>query len=537
MEKGSTSFATYLAKQLIAKKGYQPGTVAEAKELADAGDIVLTRTAGAGLEIVCIIDGQANPTKRFELTAERLAQIGKDCLKHSGTVNGVKMPVVIQLMEVRTPITEADRRRLASVKRWGGFKKVALSAWVFDPMKRELWTNSHFNGALTGRRFYERLLREPRENDEKLFQPAAAIPTNPGPPFVTYALLAILIAVFAAEILLAVGPITGFFNPGVRTLFALGGLNRELVLQSGEWYRLFTAPLLHGDAFHLLMNGIALFFAGRLLEGLVGRAWFAALFVVGGLGGSLLSIAINPPNIVSVGASGAIMALAAAAMVISYRLGPSVARTQIQHGLLQILVPSLIPLATHFGGKVDYGAHLGGAITGVIAGLGVMQTWSRTSALPSRRTFAFACSIAALAVVAYAVIPLMQQYKSYQLAALMMPRDKVPATNEDGKKRSVALLADYPRDPRSHVYRALALADANDLAGAEGELRLALSDKEIMDTMFKPEFEGSVRNILVAVLVQRDDMQGAKSAARPVCAGGLGEVPEWFKKIEVCERK
>ena len=50
------SFASYLAKALIARKGYRPGTVPEAQELLAHCDAVLTLSYGLTLSIVAIVD-------------------------------------------------------------------------------------------------------------------------------------------------------------------------------------------------------------------------------------------------------------------------------------------------------------------------------------------------------------------------------------------------------------------------------------------------------------------------------------------------
>lgn len=119
---------------------------------------------------------------------------------------------------------------------------------------------------------------------------------------------------------------------------AFGGLVPNLVLQLGDWYRLLSAPFLHADATHLAMNAIALFLAGRSLENLVGRGWFGAIYVIGGLGGSLLSLALTPASIVSVGASGAIMGLFAAMLVASVHYPPGPIRTGLQLNAVYVLI-------------------------------------------------------------------------------------------------------------------------------------------------------------------------------------------------------
>jgi membrane associated rhomboid family serine protease len=164
-------------------------------------------------------------------------------------------------------------------------------------------------------------------------------------PWLSFALLAVLIAIFVLENVLAVTPSANLI-PSIPTLFALGGFSRSAVLSQGEWYRLFTAPLLHANIPHILGNGVALLFGGWVFERLVGRLWFFAIFVIGALGGSLLSLAVAPPQLISVGASGALMGIFAALLVSSFRLPKRTAtRRRLQMNSLRVLVPSLVPRA------------------------------------------------------------------------------------------------------------------------------------------------------------------------------------------------
>src|SRR5262249_42706955 len=160
----------------------------------------------------------------------------------------------------------------------------------------------------------------------------------------TYTMLAALVAIFAAEIHHGIGPWTKLLQPSTSTLVAFGGLLPSLVYKSGEWYRLVSAPLLHADAVHLLMNGIALFLAGSLLESLVGRAWYATVFVISAIFGSLLSLTLNADNLVSVGASGAVTGLFAATLVTSFHFPSGAERTSLQMAAMYVLVPALLPL-------------------------------------------------------------------------------------------------------------------------------------------------------------------------------------------------
>jgi membrane associated rhomboid family serine protease len=81
--------------------------------------------------------------------------------------------------------------------------------------------------------------------------------------------------------------------------------------------RMFMAMFLHGDAGHLFGNMLFLAFVGLLVEGALGSRQFLALYVLGGLGAQLASLAWRSGEIGSaLGASGAIAALMGAFCVL-----------------------------------------------------------------------------------------------------------------------------------------------------------------------------------------------------------------------------
>ena len=124
------SFARYLAKVLAAKHGFSPGTVPEAGRLASAADFVLTRSNGLTLSVVCIVDAERDPSRRFGIGRDELIEIGKACrAKYSGTVSGAKMPSVIEIVEVRSSVTDEDRERLKPLRsRTGAVCPIAARA-------------------------------------------------------------------------------------------------------------------------------------------------------------------------------------------------------------------------------------------------------------------------------------------------------------------------------------------------------------------------------------------------------------------------
>jgi rhomboid protease GluP len=114
----------------------------------------------------------------------------------------------------------------------------------------------------------------------------------PSKPWATGALIAVLLLGFIAELAWGLRPWSGLLQPTLETLVAFGGLARPLV-EEGQWYRLLTMAFLHADALHLALNLVALGIGGMLLESLLGRLWLLAVFVLGALGGSALSLSWN----------------------------------------------------------------------------------------------------------------------------------------------------------------------------------------------------------------------------------------------------
>jgi rhomboid protease GluP len=341
-------------------------------------------------------------------------------------------------------------------------------------------------------------------------------------PWLTLALLAVLVAIFACENEFAVTPSVGS-TPSIATLFALGALNRTAVLSGGEWYRLFTAPLLHANLAHILGNGVALLLGGWLLERLVGRLWFFAFFVIGALGGSLMSLAVGPAQLISVGASGALMGMFAALFVGSFRLASGTpARLRLQFSSLRILVPSLLPLFSSTStAHIDYGAHFGGALSGAAVAALLLKSWPATERIPQLRTVAAGvATIGAILFVVSAGIAL-ANYPKYDIAVI--PQAELPRTAADRQARAANLAARYPDDPRSHLYVGEALAAAKDNAGAERELRLALTNAQAHSAIFGSQLELITRGILALFLAEQDRRDEAKELARPTCSAPAGD--------------
>lgn len=77
---------------------------------------------------------------------------------------------------------------------------------------------------------------------------------------------------------------------------------------NGEWWRLVTASFVHLGLLHLLIDGAILWQLGAVLERLVGRLAFTAVYLSAGVFASLVNLSSHPIA-VTVGAPGAIFGL------------------------------------------------------------------------------------------------------------------------------------------------------------------------------------------------------------------------------------
>jgi rhomboid protease GluP len=345
-------------------------------------------------------------------------------------------------------------------------------------------------------------------------------------PWATFGIMAVLLLAFIAEQIYAIDPPGALLRPGLRTLVALGALNRGLIVVSGEWYRVLTALLLHADLTHIGFNCLALYLAGSMLERFVGHAWFIATFLIGGVGGSLMSLAINPGSLISVGASGAIMALFAVTLTCSFHLPPDTnERQRLQRLSAQVLICSLLPLATRLGDQIDYGAHLGGAISGALIGLLLLRTWSDSARLPGHRRIAAGIAGVGTLLVLASVVAVARTYRTYAVGSMMIPTSLIPKTGQDAERRSADLVQRFPQDPRAHMYYGLTLAARHDYTTAEQELRVGLAQSQQLEWYFGRRLDNTLRAVLAATLSNAGRQPEAKEMARLPCAAPPDDLP------------
>jgi membrane associated rhomboid family serine protease len=102
-----------------------------------------------------------------------------------------------------------------------------------------------------------------------------------------------------------VNPMLG---PSPDALLRLGALERTRVIENNEWFRLVAPMFLHAGLVHFVLNMLALFFIGGIVERKHGTAEVILVFMFTGIGGNIASTLFMSPSI-SVGASGGIFGL------------------------------------------------------------------------------------------------------------------------------------------------------------------------------------------------------------------------------------
>lgn len=170
----------------------------------------------------------------------------------------------------------------------------------------------------------------------------------------TIALIAINVAVFLIEIANGSGGLSEVNGNFVVNFGLFGPFVAE-----GEWYRLITSGFLHASLIHIGFNMVLLYFLGRLLEPALGTPRFLALYFASLLAGSL-GVMLVDPNVLTLGASGAIFGLAGATFVIARGRGMDAIATQI--GFL-IVINLVFGFST---AHVSVSAHVGGLVGGSI---------------------------------------------------------------------------------------------------------------------------------------------------------------------------
>ncbi|KAK4492057.1 hypothetical protein RD792_002849 [Penstemon davidsonii] len=154
-------------------------------------------------------------------------------------------------------------------------------------------------------------------------------------------------------------------GPSAKTLQSIGALEVREVVEEHEVWRLASCMWLHAGVFHVIANMLSLLFVGIRLEQEFGFVRIGLLYVISGIGGSLLS-SLFVRTTISVGASGALFGLLGA-MLSELLVNWTIYENKLE-ALLTLLLIIFINIAVGILPHVDNFAHLGGFITGFLIG-------------------------------------------------------------------------------------------------------------------------------------------------------------------------
>jgi len=220
---------------------------------------------------------------------------------------------------------------------------------------------------------------------------------------VAAALFAANVGVFLAQIFLA-GEAKYALSMPDAVLRWLGANASLWTIADNRFETLVTSCFLHGNILHLGVNMFVLWQVGPLLERAIGSARFFPLYLVAGVVGSAASAIWGRffGQTISVGASGALCGLVAAAIVVGIRTEGwrSELTIVMARWLGLILLIGLVRTFRRDIAQIDNAAHIGGAVAGTM----MAATWERGYAYSRRAQGIIVTACVALVLTSGAVV-------------------------------------------------------------------------------------------------------------------------------------
>ena len=206
-------------------------------------------------------------------------------------------------------------------------------------------------------------------------------------PYVTYTLIALNVLAFVGQTL----------APQIVEQLGIFAPFRALAMP----WTFLTAGFLHGGIMHLALNMYALWAMGQFLERSLGPARFAAIYFVSMLGGHTAVYVLADPMGYSwltgtVGASGGVFGLFAAAFIVNRRMGGQVAQIGVLIAL-NLVITFTVP-------NISWQGHLGGLLLGAALTAGMFALRPKASPGADRQALARRSALVHSGVVAAAAV-------------------------------------------------------------------------------------------------------------------------------------
>jgi len=185
--------------------------------------------------------------------------------------------------------------------------------------------------------------------------------------FMSSIMIYLMLVIFIFQLYKGLDPVYANGNE----LLELGANRKSETIGKGQLWRLITSIFLHGSYRHLALNIVGLIIASIYVEPTIGRVRFLLSFLLTGILGSLSS-SLWYDNVISVGASGAILGIIGVATVLYF----SKELSRFEKRMILILLGpfTLFTLLWGLLGGIDNAAHIGGLLSGIVLGIVFIQS-------------------------------------------------------------------------------------------------------------------------------------------------------------------
>jgi rhomboid protease GluP len=308
---------------------------------------------------------------------------------------------------------------------------------------------------------------EPRPKTIEVLALPSQVTVASKPTPSTYALLSVNIGIFVVMVASGIS----LTRPETEQMLRWGADYGPYTFD-GQYWRLISSMFLHFGIVHLFGNMWCLWSLGRLAEKLLGSIAVLGLYLLTGIGASLLSLSWDPMR-VSAGASGAIFGIAGALISVLHFGQLGLPREGVRNLLMYVVRFAVLNLLFGLQGHIDNMAHLGGLVTGLLVGFFFARTFNAPpEERPARRRMILALGAVLLAVLFVPVA------KAKQYAAEF--GKGLAALDHNNPKDAIAHFQKYvaarPEDARGHTLLGSAFQEAQrfDEAAQEFERGLAI---------------------------------------------------------------
>lgn len=327
-----------LTHYFITEKNYNPVIV------HGINDEIWLENMNSDYKIIRIVSKYIHNNEQLDFDKFRSKQITKKLKRKTFSFKMNVINIYIDLGDNVTNINDEDSKDVSvSIHKMDDIKKTIMSKIFPDIVEKTRHEEK-------GMEFLFKITDDINNSNERKNKTMEKIFSSKR-PIITYILIAICLFMF----------VLSDFGISVTTLIKYGA-NVGSLVKSGEVYRLVSYMFLHAGIIHIFFNMYSLYIVGPQVENFFGKWKFLIIYIISGITGGLLSIALNG-EVVSVGASGAIFGLFGALLYFGYNYRGYIGSI-IKSQILPIVIYNL--LLGFFISGIDMWGHVGGLIGGVI---------------------------------------------------------------------------------------------------------------------------------------------------------------------------